>query len=166
MSATVDRVVREWAGRGAPFRAAGVRSMTWSEGTGEPVVCLHGVLASAFLYRKVLPALATRGLRGVAFDLLGLGLAERPAAFDYRWSSLSAWVVAALDALCLDQVHLLVHHIGGPIGIDAARRIPDRIRSLTVLNTLVRVATFRRPWTMQPFAVPVLGEVYLATLRP
>ena len=43
------------------------------------MVCLHGVPASCFLYRKVLRELAARGLRGVAFDLPGLGLADRPA---------------------------------------------------------------------------------------
>ena len=47
------------------------------------MVCLHGVPASSFLYRKVLAELAGRGLRGVAFDLPGLGLADRPARFDY-----------------------------------------------------------------------------------
>ena len=166
MSASVDHVVRAWAARGTPFAAAGIRSMVWSEGEGEPVLCLHGVPSSAFLYRRVLPELAARGLRGVAVDLPGLGLAERPASFDYRWSSLSAWVVAALDALELDRVHLVVHDIAGPIGIDAARRVPDRVRSLTVLNTMVRVASFRRPWSMQPFATPLLGGLYLATLRP
>ena len=42
-------------------------------------MCLHGVPASCFLYRKVLRELAARGLRGIAFDLPGLGLADRPA---------------------------------------------------------------------------------------
>ena len=48
------------------------------QGDGEPVVLLHGVPVSSFLYRKVVPELAGRGLRGVAFDFPGLGLAERP----------------------------------------------------------------------------------------
>lgn len=48
------------------------------------MVCLHGVPSSAFLYRKVLPELAAGGLRGVAFDFPGLGLAERPKEFESR----------------------------------------------------------------------------------
>ena len=51
------------------------------------MVCVHGVPSSCFLYRKVLGELAARGLRGVAFDLPGLGLAERPEDFDCSWSS-------------------------------------------------------------------------------
>jgi haloalkane dehalogenase len=42
--------------------------------------------------------------------------------------------------------------------------VPERIRSLTVLNTMVEVDTFRRPWSMEPFARRGLGEAYLATL--
>ena len=76
------------AGRG--FRAAGVGSFVREAGDGEPVLCLHGIPASSFLYRKVLPVLARKGLRGVAFDLPGLGLAERPPGFGYDWTGLGA----------------------------------------------------------------------------
>jgi pimeloyl-ACP methyl ester carboxylesterase len=95
-----------------------------------------------------------------------MGLAERPARFDYSWSGLSAWTVRAIDALGLKRVHLVVHDIGGPIGFDVVRRMPDRIASLTVLNTMVRPAAFRRPWMMEPFAWPGIGELYLRALHP
>lgn len=36
--------------------------------------------------------------------------------------------------------------------------------SLTILNTLVEVDSFRRPWSMQPFAVRGLGPAYLKCL--
>jgi len=66
---------------GRCFEAAGIGSFVREAGPpgGEPVVCLHGVPASSFLYRKVPRELAARGLRGIAFDLPGLGLADRPA---------------------------------------------------------------------------------------
>ena len=38
--------------------------------------------------------------------------------------------------------------------------------SLTALNTMLGLATFRRPWTMAPFAVRGLGRVWLASLNP
>jgi len=127
------------------------------------VLCLHGVPASAFLYRKVIAELAALGLRGVAIDLPGLGLADRPAAFDYSWSGLGRFCVEAVDALGLSRFHLVVHDIGGPVGFELAAAMPDRIASLTVLNTVVDVDGFRRPWTMEPFATPI-GPVYLRTL--
>lgn len=58
----------------------------------------------------------------------------------------------ALDSLGLDRVHLVVHDIGGPVGFEVAAAVPDRVRSLLLLNTTVAVHTFRRPWMMEPFA--------------
>lgn len=150
---------------GRRFTAAGVESFVLDAGEGEPVVCLHGVPTSSYLYRKVVAELAARGLRGIAFDLPGLGLAERPADFDYTWTGLGRWATAAVDSLGLDAFHLVVHDIGGPVGFELAAAAPDRVRSLTVLNTLVEVESFRRPWSMEPFAHRGLGAAYLRCLN-
>ena len=159
-------IIGDWSARGRRLAVDGAATTVWEEGTGEPVVCLHGVPTSAFLYRKVLTELSGRGCRGIAFDLPGLGLAERPESFDYSWSGLAAWVLDAVDALGLQRYHLVVHDIAGPIGFDAIARAPQRTASLTVLNTIVRVASFRRPWSMEPFARRGFGELYLRALHP
>jgi haloalkane dehalogenase len=145
---------------GRRFTAARLESFVRDEGTGESVICLHGVPASSFLYRKVLSELAARGLRGIAFDLPGLGLADRPAVFDYTWTGLGRFCAAAVDALELERFHLVVHDIGGPIGFELAAALPERIASLTILNTLLEVDTFKRPWSMEPFARRGIGELY------
>jgi haloalkane dehalogenase len=152
---------------GRVFTAGGIRSFVLDDGPrdGEAVVCVHGVPASAYLYRKVVPALAARGLRGIAVDLPGLGLAERPVDADYSWTGLGRWLGSAVDALELDRFHLVVHDIGGPIGFEVVAAHPDRVRSLTVLNSPLAVETFHRPWMMEPFAHPVLGEAWLKSSR-
>jgi haloalkane dehalogenase len=158
-------VVEEHRRAGRHFTAAGVRSFVREAGDGDPVVCLHGVPTSSFLYRKVLDELAGHGLRGIAFDLPGLGLADRPRDFDYTWTGLGRFAGAAVDALDLERFHLVVHDIGGPVGFELAAAMPDRIASLTALNTMVEVDTFHRPWVMQPFAVRGLGELWLAGMN-
>ncbi len=155
-----DAIARHQAA-GRRFSADGVESFVLEEGDGAPVVLMHGVPVSSFLYRKVAPELAARGLRAVAFDLPGLGLAQRPQAFDYSWSGLGRWTGAAIDALGIERCHLVVHDIGGPIGFEWAVRNPARILSLTALNTLVDVARFRRPWPMHPFSIRGVGELWL-----
>ena len=152
---------------GHVFAAGGIGSFVLDEGPrdGEAVVCVHGVPASAYLYRKVLPALAARGLRGIAVDLPGLGLAERPADADYTWTGLGRWLGSAMDALELDRFHLVVHDIGGPIGLEVAAADPQRVRSMTVLNTTIAVESFHRPWVMEPVAHPVVGEAWLKSMR-
>jgi pimeloyl-ACP methyl ester carboxylesterase len=163
---TAEEVVRRWRELGTPLEVAGAGTCVWRAGEGEPVVLLHGVPASSFLYRKVIPRLARHGLAAVALDFPGLGLAERTATLDVSWTGLSAWLLAALDALGIDRFHLVVHDIGGPIGFDLIRRVPARLRSLLVLNTLVHAASFQKPWVMRPFGVRGLGRAYLATVTP
>jgi haloalkane dehalogenase len=160
---SVDVIV-EHLRAGRTFRAAGVGSFVREQGDGDTVVCLHGVPASSFLYRKVLAELAARGMRGVAWDLPGLGLAERPLDFDYSWTGFGRFCRAAIDELGLGRFHLVVHDIGGPVGFELAALVPDRIASLTVLNTMVEVDSFKRPWSMEPFARRGLGEIYLRSL--
>jgi haloalkane dehalogenase len=148
---------------GRRFEAGGVRSFVREQGDARatPVALVHGVPSSSFLYRKLIPLLADAGLRPLAFDFPGLGLAARPEEFDYSWSGLARWLGEALDALGVERCHLVVHDIGGPIGCEWAVLNPERILSLTALNTLLDPGTFRRPWSMQPFAMRGIGPLYL-----
>jgi haloalkane dehalogenase len=151
---------------GRYFAAAGVRSFVREQGEGPTVLCIHGMIGSSFLYRKVLAELAARGLRGVAFDLPGFGLAGRPAGYDYSWTGLGTFCVAAVDALGLGRFHLVVHDIGGPVGFELAAAVPDRIASLTLLNTTIDVTDFKSPWTMEPFRHRGVGELWMRSLNP
>jgi haloalkane dehalogenase len=158
---TAAALIAHHRAAGREFSAAGVRSFVRYEGSGDDVLCLHGIPASSFLYRKVLPELAGRGLRGVAFDLPGLGLAARPATFSYTWTGHGAWCAAAVDELRLDTFHLVVHDYGGPVGFELCARAPDRVRSLTILNTVVDVEAFHRPWLVELLARRGIGEAVL-----
>jgi pimeloyl-ACP methyl ester carboxylesterase len=151
---------------GREFEAGGARSFVREQGDGEPVVLMHGVPVSSFLHRKVLPLLAERGLRGLAFDLPGLGLAEKRSDFDYSWSGLGRWTGAAIDALGIERCHLVLHDIGGPIGLEWAVRNRERVQTLTVLDTLIDVAHFHRVWTIDLVAPPVIGPIWVASTRP
>lgn len=164
---SAEAVVEQHRRAGRRFEAGGLGSFVREAGEGPAVVCMHGVPASCFLYRKVLDELAARGLRGVAFDLPGLGLADRPAGYDYTWSGLGRFSVAAVEALELERFHLVVHDIGGPVGFELAAAMPERVASLTLLNTIVEVDSFRRPWVMEPFALRrPIGELYLRGTPP
>lgn len=160
-------VVRAHEAAGRYFEAGDLRSFVRESGDGEPVVCIHGVPTSSFLYRKVIDELAARGLRGIAFDLPGLGLAQRPTDFDYTWTALGRFCREAVDALGLDRFHLVVHDIGGPVGFELAAAVRDRVRSLTVLNTMIEAESFERPWVMEPFVVRGVRRAWLGSMtRP
>ena len=165
MKDAVTQLIEDHRASGRLFEADGLRSFALDSGSGECVLLVHGVPSSSYLYRKVAPLLAEDGLRAVSFDFPGLGLAERPEEFDYSWSGLARWMAKAVDALEVERCHLVIHDIGGPIGLEWALAHRDRVASLTILNTLLDVSTFRRPWSMQPFAVRGVGELWLKSLN-
>lgn len=164
MKTDVAETIAAHQAAGRRFEAGGVGSFVLDQGEGDPVVLLHGVPVSSFLWRRVVPDLADQGLRGVAFDFPGLGLAERPEGFDYSWSGLARWTGEAIDALGIERCHLVVHDIGGPVGFEWAIRNPERVMSLTALNTLVDAASFHRPWPMHPFSIRGVGELWLRSM--
>ena len=163
----VDDVLAAHRRAGRRFTAGDVTSFVRDKGSGPAVVCMHGMWGSSFGFARLLDQLADRGFRGLAWDLPGFGLADRPAGYDYSWTGLGRFAVAAVDALGLDRFHLVVHDIGGPVGFELAWARPHQVASLTILNTMIDVTGFRPPWAMRPFRRRGLGEVWLAGLtRP
>lgn len=161
---SVEQVIEEHKASGKFITVEGVKTFVLDWGEGEPVFCLHGVPTSSYLYRKVLKELAGKGLRGVAIDLPGLGLSDRPEDFDYSFSNFARFCARATEEMGLERYHLVIHDIGGPIGFALAARNREKILSLTILNTWIDVDKFKKPLPMRPFEKPVLGEAELATI--
>ncbi|MGB5696823.1 MAG: alpha/beta hydrolase [Polyangiales bacterium] len=160
------RLVEEHEAAGKRIVSDGQHIFVREEGEGEPVLLLHGVPSSSFLYRKMLPELAGRGLRAISFDFPGVGLSDKPKDLDYGWHALAEWVGRVVDTLALPPVHLVLHDIAGPIGAEWAIQNPVKVRSITVTNTLMDVAHFTPPFPMWTFRVPVLRHLVFSTMNP
>lgn len=158
---SVNQVIEEHEASGTYFEVDGIKTFALVYGRGEPVLCLHGVPTSSFLYRKVNRAFEKKGYKGVSIDMPGFGLSGRPENFDYSFSNLANFLYKATKALKLKKFHLVVHDIGGPIGFALAARHANRIMSLTILNTWIDVVNFKKPVFMKPFEKKVLGEAEL-----
>ncbi len=107
------------------------------EGTGHPVLCLHGEPTWSFLYRKMIPILAEQH-RALSFDFVGFGrsdkLTEQSAyTFDLHRDTLTSFI----EALNLENITLVVHDWGGLIGLPTAADIPERISRLVIMNTFL-----------------------------
>ncbi|WP_448003507.1 alpha/beta fold hydrolase [Agromyces bauzanensis] len=103
---------------------------------GRPVVLVHGMPTSSYLYRRIADRLAAAGLRVIAPDLLGFGASEKPhdpAA--YGAEAQSRRITALLDRLGVERATFVAHDLGGPWVFEIADREPHRIAALVVLNT-------------------------------
>jgi haloalkane dehalogenase len=105
-------------------------------GEGPAVLLLHGWPTSSYLWRDVMPAIAARN-RVIAIDLPGFGESDKPLDAGYGFDFYAGVLDGALAALGVERVALGVHDLGGPIGLDWARRNPERVTGLALLNTLV-----------------------------
>jgi haloalkane dehalogenase len=104
------------------------------EGTGPVLLMVHGNPTWSFLFRHLILRLRDR-FRCIALDLPGFGLSTAPAGYGYRPEEHERVLSAFVDALALERFTPVVQDWGGPIGLRAASRIPDRVERLVVGNT-------------------------------
>lgn len=98
------------------------------------LLCLHGWPTNAELYRHLIPVLAPHR-RVIAIDLPGYGKSDAPPG-RYSFRFCDAFLTELVDALNVPDIGLVVHDLGGPIGLHWAVHNPSRVRELVVLNTL------------------------------
>jgi haloalkane dehalogenase len=104
------------------------------EGSGPPILMLHGNPTWSFLYRRVIQGLQDR-FRCVAVDYPGFGLSDRPSAYGYTPREHAEVVGELVTALDLRDLIVLGHDWGGPIGLSIAAGGPDRVAGLALGNT-------------------------------
>lgn len=104
------------------------------EGQGRPLVFLHGNPTWSFLFRHLIRGLS-ENYRCIAPDLLGFGLSDKPIDVDYRPQAQARRIAGLLDVLGVDDVTLVLHCAGGPLGLNWALQSPERVHSLVLFNT-------------------------------
>jgi len=123
-------------------------ALEFGDPAGLPVVALHGWLDNAATWKLV--AAELKGIRLIALDLMGHGFSDhRPEAMPYYiWDNV-ADVVAVLDELGLEQVHLLGHSMGASIATLLAGCYPQRVKQLCLVEGIA-------PLVYEPEKLPEL----------
>jgi pimeloyl-ACP methyl ester carboxylesterase len=104
------------------------------DGTGEPLLFVHGVVVNGDLWRKVLPRLA-KDFRCIVPDW-PLGSHEVPMSADADLTppGLARLVVDFMDALGLETVTLVGNDTGGAVCQIVAAEKPDRVARLVLTS--------------------------------
>jgi pimeloyl-ACP methyl ester carboxylesterase len=128
---------------GRDLDRGGIKLHYIDEGSGEPIVMLHGNPTWSFYFRHLIDRL--RGsYRVIVPDHIGCGISDKPddSRYAYTLASRVDDLELLLDHLGLDRdITLIVHDWGGMIGMAYAARHPERIARLVVSNT----AAFHKP---------------------
>lgn len=104
------------------------------EGEGEVILFIHGTPTWSFLYRNQVRKLS-ENYRCIALDHIGFGLSDKPENFSGTPQAHTHNLEQFIDALQLDNITLVVHDFGGPIGLAYAIMHPEKIKRIVVMNT-------------------------------
>ncbi len=104
------------------------------EGTGDPIVMVHGNPGWSFEFRTIIKELS-KSNRCIAVDHIGFGLSDKPENFDYLPESHAGNFERFMDNLNLNNITLIFNDWGGPIALSYAIKHPEKIKRLTILNT-------------------------------
>ncbi|MDR1312596.1 MAG: alpha/beta fold hydrolase, partial [Deltaproteobacteria bacterium] len=123
------------------------------EGSGPPLLMVHGNPTWSFMFRKVIAAFRDR-FRCLAPDHLGMGLSERPAGgaprdLAGRAEDLSRFIEKVAPG---KPLRIVAHDWGGPVALAWAVRNPARVASVCLMNTGLRIPRgYRMPWRLRAF---------------
>ncbi|MGH3643598.1 MAG: haloalkane dehalogenase [Mycobacterium sp.] len=105
---------------------------------GQVVLLAHGQPTWSYLYRHVIRVLADAGLRVIAPDNIGYGRSDKlTEPTDYTFKRHVDWLYGLVTKLDLRDVTLVAQDWGGPLGLSALAREPDRFARVVATNTIL-----------------------------
>ena len=102
------------------------------EGSGKPILCIHGITANCRSWDALAEALAPE-YHVVAMDLRGRGESDKPSrgySLDYHLKDINC----LLDDLGIDRAVIMGHSLGAFIGLAFAAEYPDRTDRLILVD--------------------------------
>lgn len=129
---------------------------------------IHGNPTSSYLWRNIMPRLQDLG-RCIALDLIGFGKSDKPD-ISYTFADHYHYVESFILKLDLENIILVLHDWGGPIGLHFARNNPDKIRGVVMMETILQPLEWKRfDWFTQlmfwQFRQPFLGWLWNAVFN-
>ena len=117
------------------IEANGLQFHVRDEGSGRPVLLLHGFPDTGELWRNQVPALVENGFRTIVPDMRGRGASSKPdVVSDYRLSTIVRDVTGILDALGIERAQVVGHDWGAGVAWLLAALAPERVERLVAIS--------------------------------
>jgi len=120
-------------------------------GQGKPILLIHGIPTSSWLYRKMMKELKDKGFRVIAPDMLGFGNSESPKGYKlYSQAEHSKRILELMQFLGIEKWSHVLHDAGGLWTWELCKTASHKIENLVILNTIIYEEGFKPPMRMQP----------------
>lgn len=173
-SAICERTPSEFAAGGSVIHLDGARVFYIETGrpdSASPVVFLHGIPTSSWIWRNVIPAMP-ENRRSIALDLPGFGLSSLDADRPFTIATITALTEQAINQLLGSESRpvLVAHDFGGLVASELITRSPDRYPKVVFTNTSLRpTAWIGSGWRIDlltPLRIPWMGQLSMILARP
>jgi len=115
------------------------------DGSGDPILLLHGTPTWSYLWRNVIPHLSPIA-RCIAPDLIGMGRSDKPD-IEYRFFDHVRYVEGFIERLQLRNITLVMHDWGSGLGFHYAMRHEDNVKGLAFMEAILSPV---RSWDVLP----------------
>jgi len=105
------------------------------EGSGAPILFLHGNPTFSYLWRNIIPHLTSLG-RCITPDLIGMGKSGKPD-LEYRFFDHVKYVEGFIEKLGLKNITLVIHDWGSALGFHYAMRHEDNIKGIAFMEAIL-----------------------------
>ena len=132
----------------------GHRVRYWDEGSGPPLLLIHGLGNSTLVWHRAMAGLARR-FRVLALDLPGHGYSDMPLV-DFRVPEAARFVARFAEAVGAGTFHVAGNSMGGIIAIELGLEYNDRVTGVVLVDS----AGLGRKiaWILRIISLPVVGE--------
>ena len=122
------------------------------QGSGSPILLLHGNPSWSYIWRNIIPHLSPLG-RCIAPDLIGFGRSDKPE-IEYLWRDHVRYIEAFIEALDLRDITLVLHDQGSGLGFHYAMHHQENINAIAFFEAIVR------PYPWDKFSTPEFREIF------
>lgn len=106
------------------------------EGSGDPVLFIHGNPTSSYIWRNIIPYVA-KDARAIAIDLIGFGQSDKPD-IAYGFNDQYAYLEEFIEKLELDNITLVVQDWGSGLGLHYANQHRKKIKGIVMMEAMFK----------------------------
>lgn len=125
---------QELASNGHFIKVGDVNTHYIRKGKGEPLVLIHGIFSSAFVWHKNIDELS-RYFDVIAVDLKGYGYSDKHSDGRYSRENIRQFMIDFMDAINVEKAIVAGHSWGGGVAMDLALAYPQRVEKLVLIDS-------------------------------
>lgn len=111
------------------------------EGSGDPILFIHGNPTSSYLWRNIIPYLKNNA-RCIALDLIGMGKSDQPD-LNYGFEDTYAYLKAFIESLALKNITLVIHDWGSGLGFHYANEHRNNIKGIAFMEAMHKMVDWK-----------------------